>query len=377
MLRSFWYRLIPSDLLSDPFRLRQANRVAAFDLAMLAWVAVFAGVYQGLDAPICALVIVSGGALLLVNLLALECGLPPALCGNFLCAAGWFTFTGVMYWTGGVGAPVAKWFVSMPIASLLLVGPRSGIYWTAVSALSIVAFAVARQLGYVFPCEVSASGLQLLQFSGLLGVVACVFLLAWVLRRVEDESRRALHDANRKLALLATTDSLTGIANRRSLDRALRREWLRHRRAGAPLSIALIDTDHFKQYNDMYGHLAGDECLRQIAETIDACIHRPGDMVARYGGEEFAVVLSSTDVQGAIGMAEEIQRRIRALAIPHDHSPLGPYLTVSIGLATHVPQPGDELLHLLRDADEALYRAKAGGRDRVEHILWENAALAS
>jgi diguanylate cyclase (GGDEF)-like protein len=172
-----------------------------------------------------------------------------------------------------------------------------------------------------------------------------------------------LQDANRLLAAQATTDGLTGLANRRCFDEELDREWKRHARSATPLSLLLIDIDHFKKYNDSLGHLAGDECLRAVAESIRASVCRPGDLVARYGGEEFAAILPETDRDGALAIAAKVGERLRLKGLPHAAPGAGPFVTLSIGCATMVPSGDAE--QLIERADLALYEAKAAGRDRV------------
>jgi len=186
-------------------------------------------------------------------------------------------------------------------------------------------------------------------------------------RRAREELHRAralAEAANRKLAALSTTDSLTGIANRRRFDEALPTEWRRASRARRPLGLAMLDVDWFKNYNDRYGHQAGDECLRALADVLGAQAHRISDLAARYGGEEFAVIAPDTDAAGMLRLAESIHTALEALALPHAAAPLG-RVTVSIGVAALAPTPETRPETLLRLADEALYRAKAEGRNRT------------
>jgi diguanylate cyclase (GGDEF)-like protein len=195
--------------------------------------------------------------------------------------------------------------------------------------------------------------------SGATGAL-CIGLLwlTWLLRR---ELRRR-HNAERELAQLAAVDPLTGLANRRTLDQTLQQEWLRAQRSGQPLSILMIDADHFKAFNDRHGHQRGDEALRTLAHQIGGHVRRPADLAARYGGEEFAVVLPETTTAGAFTMAQNIREAMEQLppAMP-DEAPM----TVSIGIATWAHGPYGELEQLLFAADNALYQAKASGRNRV------------
>jgi diguanylate cyclase (GGDEF)-like protein len=163
----------------------------------------------------------------------------------------------------------------------------------------------------------------------------------------------------------ANLDGLTGIFNRRSFDQRLDEECRRHRRYGAPLALAMIDVDHFKRFNDLYGHQAGDDCLRQVAAAIQASAKRPGEMAARYGGEEFAVILPACDLDTAKKFGEMLCERVRQLAIPHQGSAAHGMVTISVGVTSITPKDNDAQQHLITAADMALYMAKNAGRNRV------------
>lgn len=173
-----------------------------------------------------------------------------------------------------------------------------------------------------------------------------------------------LKTLNRKLEALSASDGLTGIANRRCFDQVLASEWVRAARLGQPLALAMLDIDWFKAYNDHYGHQAGDECLRRVAELFAASVCRTGDLVARYGGEEFAFIAPATDGVGALDIAERVCAALQAQALPHARSDFG-CVTASIGVAVMVPSEDSTPDVLVRAADEALYRAKEQGRNRV------------
>ena len=202
------------------------------------------------------------------------------------------------------------------------------------------------------------------------------FLHAQTLRLlVQDEEKTALVTSleaarqdmeiiNRHLETLASTDALTGLANRRTFDLALAREWARSAREVAPLSLLLLDVDRFKAFNDFYGHPAGDTCLCEIAAIVASVARRPADTVARYGGEEFVVILPNTMLDGAVAVAWQIKDAIQTAAIPHDGSAAG-HVTVSIGVAYLVPAPDSAAGQLTLRADAALYAAKRAGRDRI------------
>lgn len=178
------------------------------------------------------------------------------------------------------------------------------------------------------------------------------------------ELQMELEKSNAELQMLSSLDGLTGIANRRRFDEFVNNECLRSARENTVLSLILIDIDYFKPYNDNYGHLAGDGCLRQVASALNEVVNRPADLVARYGGEEFVVVLPNTDVDGAVKLAEVLCKKIRSLNIPHAHSEVSEHLTISLGITSKVACEGSSPTDLIAMADEALYQAKESGRDR-------------
>lgn len=179
------------------------------------------------------------------------------------------------------------------------------------------------------------------------------------------ERTAELEAANRQLAALSSTDALTGLANRRRFDETWAAEWQRAARMGRSLALVLIDVDNFKAYNDHYGHLAGDECLRRVAALLAGEARRSGELVARYGGEEFVLVLPGADAQLACVFAEKIRLAVHAAAMPHAHSSAAEVVTISLGVASSTPRHGTDAEALLKEADEALYLAKSQGRNRV------------
>ena len=179
------------------------------------------------------------------------------------------------------------------------------------------------------------------------------------------------HDATDRKQLeetlrdLSYQDGLTGIANRRRFDEKLEQEWRRATRERQPLTLIMADIDFFKNYNDLYGHPTGDECLRKIAKVLQDATSRPGDLAARYGGEEFAAILPNTSLLGAEKVAEQIRSQVEALELPHANSSVSPWVTISLGIATRVPGNDEQDAALLEGADRALYKAKQQGRNRV------------
>lgn len=174
-----------------------------------------------------------------------------------------------------------------------------------------------------------------------------------------------LEAANVQLATLSATDGLTGLPNRRRFDAYWAQEWQRALRAATPLAVIMLDVDHFKAYNDRYGHQQGDECLRQVGAALRATIRRAGELVARYGGEEFVVVMPGAGQAHALETAQAIRAAIEATGMVHETSGVAPVVTVSVGVAWGVPTPTDARDLLVQQADAALYAAKAQGRNRV------------
>ena len=183
----------------------------------------------------------------------------------------------------------------------------------------------------------------------------------------------ALQKANEELQRLAALDDLTQIANRRRFDDRLTQEWRRARRERKPLAVIICDIDFFKDYNDTYGHLKGDDTLHDVAQAINNTLKRPMDMVARYGGEEFAVVLPNTNIKGAMRVANEVKAAIDALGIDHTASKVHSKVTLSFGVAAVIPSPKKSPKILVEAADQALYQAKNQGRNRIVKIAGENA----
>jgi len=186
-----------------------------------------------------------------------------------------------------------------------------------------------------------------------------------LLMRLVEERTRQLEEANRTLERLSQLDGLTGVANRRRFDEALDAEWRRGCRTGASLALVLMDIDAFKVFNDTYGHLRGDECLRQVASALAGALGRVGDLVARYGGEEFAALLAGVAAEEASTIAERLRATVQALRVPHGASAAAGVVTISAGVAALVPTERGDSAGLLAAADQALYEAKRRGRNRV------------
>lgn len=185
--------------------------------------------------------------------------------------------------------------------------------------------------------------------------------------RERDQLAQAQHQASvahEELARQSATDGLTGITNRRRFDEILQVEWLRAARTRTSLSLLIVDIDHFKRFNDQYGHVAGDECLRRVAQVLQSCVRRAGELVARYGGEEFVILSPGARLPQAEELAQRCLEGIADAALPHVTSPTGNHLTFSIGIAQVVPNATQDPTSLVNAADAAMYRAKSAGRAR-------------
>lgn len=195
---------------------------------------------------------------------------------------------------------------------------------------------------------------------GAVDYITKPFRAAIVLARIENHIK--LKSYQDLLKRQSNLDGLTGLPNRRAFDELLGQEWRRGARLQSPLSLILLDIDHFKQYNDFYGHLAGDECLRQVGKQL-ATVGRSIDFVGRYGGEEFVCILPHTHAEGAVKVAERLQQAVNELTIAHERSSAAEHVTISMGVATVIPQESGEPESLVGKADDLLYEAKGGGRN--------------
>jgi diguanylate cyclase (GGDEF)-like protein len=190
-----------------------------------------------------------------------------------------------------------------------------------------------------------------------------------LLTQLTQQTAIAIHQSElyQQLENLANLDGLTQIANRRQFDQAIDYEWQRLRRNQFPLSLIFCDVDYFKKYNDFYGHLVGDSCLKQVAQAIAGVMKRPADLVARYGGEEFVILLPNTELQGAIHIAQQVQQAIAGLRIPHAQG-VEQYVTLSMGINTQIPTIDSTFEQLIENSDKALYQAKKNGRNQFSVI---------
>ncbi len=202
--------------------------------------------------------------------------------------------------------------------------------------------------------------------------------------KMSDRMQQSLNELNADLqshkeilSRMSYVDGLTSIANRRRFNECIEAEWNRDQRTGNPLALMILDLDHFKQFNDHYGHVAGDDCLVKCAQVMAQSIKRPADLAARYGGEEFAILLPETELSGALQVASNVQTGISDLAVKHEYSPTSSIVTVSIGVAVMVPSPHSTCQDLIEAADDRLYAAKAAGRNQIKGKVVSNGASNS
>ncbi len=266
-----------------------------------------------------------------------------------------------------------KHYFSSAITMVMLVVfvlSRLQFYWGVLAAAIMLA---TLNVGFIGFSDASFKLLTINNFVFFASAVASLtgtFLVERGLRQNYLQSRllsfekHGLEEANLRLQYLTAIDGLTQLANRRSLDMTLTTEWQRAQRKQEPLAILMIDVDHFKLFNDHYGHQAGDECLKEVAAALKDFARRPGDLAARYGGEEFVIVLTGANARQANLVGEKVRDKILQLAIPHQHSSHGT-VTASIGVASTIPDGKSGPEALVLEADRALYRAKKTGRNRV------------
>ena len=179
------------------------------------------------------------------------------------------------------------------------------------------------------------------------------------------QTEQKLMDLQKELEQLSFKDGLTGLANRRKFDLSMEIEWRNAKRTGKPLSLIMVDIDYFKQYNDHYGHLQGDDCLKAVSKALNESVARARDFVARFGGEEFVLVIPESDAEAATAVAERCREAIIKLQIPHAKSSISPWLSISLGVGTIVPGQNDQLLDFINQVDRRLYLAKQQGRNCI------------
>lgn len=277
----------------------------------------------------------------------------------------------VVTWLISSGAGVHLFYFTLAGMAALMFATRQDLVflsWLVLSALLFVgvhfAFPPGSSLLTVPPPHID------FMFAGsAVGAMVVAGILAQLFRMEIDQAETALMRSNRELERISGIDSLTGLANRRTMDAYLEREWRRLRRMKQPMSALLFDIDCFKEYNDHYGHLAGDDCLKKVAAVLSDVSGRSSDLVARYGGEEFVIMLPGTGYSSAVELAETTRERVMAMRIEHECSSVMPVVTLSAGVACAEPDQIEDEQEILRRADEALYTAKGEGRNRV--VRWD------
>lgn len=336
---------------------RYDNMVFCTVLALPA-VALFGIVYAILGDTVAAIscAMATGGVLVSGALLANPARL--AVARELLTITIFCLLLVLSFHVGGGRAPSVIWFAVCPMLAASGGGLARGIWWLCAGLLAMLTIYVGDLIG-IFPAPV-VSDLFVLSFIGNAGflLLVGVFLIFYELNNAA--AIRRLNDAMRTIGHMAISDELTGILNRRELIRLAQQEGLRAERYGHAVSLCLLDVDHFKSVNDTYGHRAGDEVLKQVAQEIGQMM-RSTDFFGRYGGEEFLLIMSGTGQSGALEFAERVREAVQRLAIP---TLPGVAVTISIGVAQCAP--GQSVDQALDRADAALYRAKGGGRNGVE-----------
>ncbi|MCB9626274.1 MAG: diguanylate cyclase [Sandaracinaceae bacterium] len=258
-------------------------------------------------------------------------------------------------------------------ATVVTIGFRNGVVYSALTC------ALGLGCGSLYAAWMGATPDWVFASYGFVGASCVGIVISWLVERQDTlhffQSVLLANEANERqklneqLAAMSRTDSLSGLANRRSFDDTLEVEWARMRRERKPLSLLFVDVDHFKRFNDTHGHRDGDACLRAVGQAIAEAALRPADMAARYGGEEFVLLLPDTTLAGATEVAQRVLALVDALAIPHGDSPTAPHVTISVGATTADPASELEQRHLVETADACLYRAKHQGRHCVVSSL--------
>ncbi|PRY65205.1 diguanylate cyclase (GGDEF)-like protein [Vreelandella songnenensis] len=229
------------------------------------------------------------------------------------------------------------------------------------------------------PAPVPSPWIDVMYAGSVAGVLALLGVFLYLFRKQIDEAEDELTRTNQYLETLSNTDPLTGLANRRVLDETLEQEWARLARWPGALSVIMCDVDHFKLFNDRYGHDGGDRCLQQITAALQGVLSRPADLLVRYGGEEFAVVLPGTDEAGSRYIGEKLRQAVERLNIPNEKSVTAACVTISVGVSgiDHFSPDANRhgVDHLLKRADQALYQAKASGRNQVVFLPYLGASV--
>ncbi len=337
-------------------RLRLIETVTGLFIAIMA---LFSLARYWLGAPLASLVLVVEGSYCLV----LWAGLRLARRSRSLVLSGWLIVLGLLLTIlaaaqagGGLNAPIMVALPFVPLLAALLLGRRCLPLVSGILALLLLGLYGFEYWGWIELQPLDERTRSLYQRVVVMAVMVLCAWLGYYCDRQNDQMYQ-------QLTLWADTDGLTGVANRRFFDERLNQEWLRNQRVSCPLSLLLVDIDYFKRYNDAYGHVEGDRCLRAIAQTISHHCRRSGELVARYGGEEFAVILPNVDLAEAAAISDGLRLKIEMLH-GEGHPDLQETVTVSIGFASTVPQQLALQERFIVQVDEALYRAKRSGRNQ-------------
>ena len=292
---------------------------------------------------------------------------------NYMTVAGIMVGLGSILLMGVVGPPASYlYFASLIIIVMALFSLARLRFFYATGTSFALFFIYLYMMAFVnhTPIPILINNGSLFFFAIIIGMISAYFMEVGLRREfyltaeLQSKTVEAVK-ANRELKKLSCTDALTGMANRRGLEEFLKREWKWAVRKKLSLSLIMADIDFFKKYNDSYGHQAGDECLKRLAQCLSQIATRPGDIVSRYGGEEFLIVLADTTEHNAETVAEKARKKIESLEMKHEQSEVSTYVTISMGVATVVPDLESSQKTLIEAADNSLYMAKQNGRNKI------------
>ena len=383
---------LPDSLTQNPVTQKTAAMMVGYTLASCSLALLYIPYYAYMDQIWGAYLLLMTSSFGFQTLWILKFTASVNIAGNYLTSVFYFTILYLVYRTGGIESPNNALLVVVIPMAFLLCGRWYGLLWLVASCLSAIGFLYLKWTGFELPpntfSETAWNVYLLIAISaGFISVTLLIYVmeamkfsafydLDRVIHELEDEKRayekvstqlstalQELHHANEALQEANTKDGLTNIKNRKYFEDKYVNEFKRCQREAVPLSIIMIDIDHFKDLNDQWGHAMGDQCLVAVATTIQAIVQRPTDAVARYGGEEFSIILANTPLEGAIHVAEKIRIAVAELVFQVDDSTIN--TSVSIGVASEVPQGFEVRRNIIEDADKYLYQAKETGRNKV------------
>lgn len=395
-IASFYHKLadwcLPQDLKENPVTHKNAAMIVGYTISSCLLALLYIPYYLMIDQPFGVNILMCTVGFGMQTLWIIRVTSSPTFSGNYITAIFFITIFYLIYNTGGLDSPNNALLVAIIPMAFLLCGRLSGLCWLLIATISITVLYYLKVKGYPLPVVTFADShwnayLIIAISAGFFATTLLLYVmetmkhgafsaLDGVIQELEKEKQayekvsnqlsgalQELHTANEALKIANTKDGLTNVKNRRFFEEKYQSEYKRCQRETQPLSILMIDIDHFKKLNDNYGHAVGDECLIAVAQTLQGVVKRPSDAVARYGGEEFSVILANTPLEGAAHVAEKIRAAVEALCFQIKDETIR--TSVSIGVACDVPEGFEVSRATLERADACLYRAKEQGRNRV------------